>query len=592
MGCAQSSDPQEQLPTGNPVGPGSRQNSSSGKKRQYVSQRSAQSTLNAATSRKSTRRTSLTGWTIKSIEEYYEPLQKTSETKIDKFGKGSELGTGNFGTVYKARNIQKDYICALKKILCSSNHSSNSMDSLRKEVNILKEMHHPGIIRIYEIMETNTHLYISQEMCTGGELFDAVIGAGEGAFSEKDAAAIMRMALEALGHCHEHDVVHRDLKPENFLLSRPLSKNRKAGDVFPQIKMIDFGLADHHKFGEHFQLRAGTPYYMAPEVLAKNYDLECDCWSMGVIMYILLCGYPPFYGDDDDEIYGRIRKGLPKKFDSEIEQWLASSSTKNAASRSTPGTGEKWAEYEEFFPRDEWSQISSGAINMIRQFLVLDPKQRLSAKEALKHPWIVSVGPPKPEPLNRALFERLRKFTGHDKFKRIAKRMIAESLPDKDIHALLDAFKAADTDGNGVLTADELKVVLHSHITKSNNKSAEELDEDFATLINTLDIDGDGEIGYSEFIAGTMEIKHWATAERMEQAFHKLDRDHSEALELAEIKVALGGIDDATSQDILERFDKNNDGKIDMEEFKAMMLENEANSRKYLNKKFTKTLKG
>ena len=100
------------------------------------------------------------------------------------------------------------------------------MDSLRKEVNILKEMNHPGIIRIYEIMETNTHLYISQEMCTGGELFDAVIGAGEGAFREKDAAAIMRMALDALGHCHEHDVVHRELKPENFLLSRPLSKNR------------------------------------------------------------------------------------------------------------------------------------------------------------------------------------------------------------------------------------------------------------------------------------------------------------------------------------------------------------------------------
>ena len=98
------------------------------------------------------------------------------------------------------------------------------MESLKKEVGILKEMHHPGIIRIYEVMETRTHLYISQEMCTGGELFDAVIAAGDGAFSEKDAAAIMRMALEALNHCHEHDIVHRDLKPENFLLHHPLPK--------------------------------------------------------------------------------------------------------------------------------------------------------------------------------------------------------------------------------------------------------------------------------------------------------------------------------------------------------------------------------
>jgi calcium-dependent protein kinase len=584
MGCAQSSAPEDGTPGENPVGLSPDSN-----KRQYVSQKSAQSTLNTKTTRKSVRRTSLTGWTIKSIEEYYEPIAKNGR-RMEIFGKNCELGTGNFGTVYKARNIQKNYECALKKILCAKSHNSNSMDSLRKEVNILKQMHHPGIIRIYEIMETNTHLYISQEMCTGGELFDAVVQAGNGAFSEKDAAAIMRMALEALDHCHQHQVVHRDLKPENFLLASPLSKSRNAGDPFPQIKMIDFGLADHHKFGKHFQLRAGTPYYMAPEILAKNYDLECDCWSMGVVMYILLCGYPPFYGDDDEEIYGRIRKGLPKRFGDEVESWLKSSSTKNAKARKPPGTGPNWAEYDDFFPKDEWNQISSGAIDMIRKFLVLDPKQRLSAKEGLKHPWILSVGPPKPEPLNRALFERLRKFTGHDKFKRIAKRMIAETLPDKDIATLLEAFKAADTDRNGVLTSDELRVVLHAHISKSTEKSAEELDEDFATLINTLDIDGDGEIGYAEFIAGTMEIKHWATAERMEKAFHALDRDNSQALELAEIKIALG-VDDATSHDILERFDKNHDGKIDMEEFKQMMLENEQNSRKILNKKFTKTMK-
>eukprot|EP00944_MAST-04C_sp_MAST-4C-sp1_P006860 g6860.t1 len=369
------------------------------------------------------------------------------------------------------------------------------------------------------------------------------------------------MSLEALNHCHEHDIVHRDLKPENFLLHTPLPEGRSAGDPFPQIKLIDFGLADHHKFGEHFQLRAGTPYYMAPEVLERNYGLECDNWGMGVIMYVLLCGYPPFYGDNDDEIYERIRKGLPENFGKEIESWLSEAQNANAGDRKSQGSGGNWDTYEEFFPKDEWNQISSGAIDMIRQLLVNDPKKRLTAAQGLNHPWIVSVGPPKPKPLNRMLFERLRKFTDNGKFQRIAKRMIAAKLPDKDIKALFDAFKAADADGN-----------------------------EFANMMNTLDIDGDGEIGYEEFIAGTMELKHWATAERMEEVFHMLDKDNSKGLELDEIKVALGSNDDAASLDILERFDKNKDGKIDLDEFKEMMLENEKSSRKYLNREFTKTI--
>ena len=223
-------------------------------------------------------------------------------------------------------------------------------------------------------------------------------------------------------------------------------------------------MADHHKFGEHFQLRAGTPYYMAPEVLERNYDLECDNWAMGVIMYIILCGYPPFYGDSDDEIYERIRKGLPVDFGKEIEAWLSEAQNANAEDRKPQGSGGDWDIYEEFFPKDEWNQISSGAIDMVRQLLVNDPKKRLTAAQGLNHPWIVSVGPPKPEPLNRMLFERLRKFTDNGKFQRIAKRMIAAKLPDKDIKALLDAFKAADADGNGVLTAEELRVVVHSHM--------------------------------------------------------------------------------------------------------------------------------
>ena len=158
------------------------------------------------------------------------------------------------------------------------------------------------------------------------------------------------------------------------------------------------------------------------------------------------------------------------------------------------------------FSKDEWNQISPG------QSIWFDVSQR--SKEAFDSstepkPTDCQRRSPKPEPLNRMLFERLRKFTDNGKFQRIAKRMIAAKLPDKDIKGLLDAFKAADADGNGVLTAEELRVVVHSHICKAPDKSAMELDEEFANLMNTLDVDGDGEIGYEEFIAGTMELKHW-----------------------------------------------------------------------------------
>ena len=144
MGCVQSSNPaQASTPPNTPT-------------KQYVSQISAQSTLNTATSRKSTRRDTLTGWTIDSIEEYYEPI--ANDEKMEKFGKAAELGTGNFGTVYKTRNRQKGYECALKKILCATNHNSNSMESL-KEVTCKSDAS-PGIIRIYEVMETKrTYTY-------------------------------------------------------------------------------------------------------------------------------------------------------------------------------------------------------------------------------------------------------------------------------------------------------------------------------------------------------------------------------------------------------------------------------------------------
>ena len=182
------------------------------------------------------------------------------------------------------------------------------------------------MLKLYEYFEDEKNVYLITEICRGGELFDKIID--EEFFSEKEAAIIFKQILQSLNYCHGQNIAHRDLKPENFLFEE------KKG-IDSDLKIIDFGLSKLVKsaaiFGEsalgqgknskkmeNMNTRAGTPNYISPEVLAGNYGIECDLWSAGCILYILLCGYPPFYGDDDQEILQMVQKG---KFEFDGEEW-------------------------------------------------------------------------------------------------------------------------------------------------------------------------------------------------------------------------------------------------------------------------------
>lgn len=164
-------------------------------------------------------------------------------------------------------------------------------------------------------------------------------------FSEDQGARIFKQILMALNYCHSNNIVHRDLKPENFLFA---SKGDES-----DLKIIDFGLSKIMNGGklQRMKTRAGTPYYISPEVLAGNYDISCDMWSAGCMLYILLCGYPPFYGDDNNEILAMVQSG---KFD---------------------------------FDGEEWDDVSSDAKDLISK-LITKPERRLTADEALQHKWI------------------------------------------------------------------------------------------------------------------------------------------------------------------------------------------------------------
>ena len=250
---------------------------------------------------------------------------------------GKTLGTGTFGTVRLCIHKATKQTRACKII----KKANQDMEALYDEVEILSKLSHPNIMQIFEVYNDKTNFYIVSEFCQGGELFDAI--SKKGNFTENEACKIIKQVLSAICYSHQNNIVHRDLKPENILLED------KESDLI--IKIIDWGCAKNFKKNEKLTNKNGTPYYIAPEVLEGNYDEKCDVWSCGVILYIMLCGYPPFDAETEDEILLKVKEG---KFE---------------------------------FPKEEWKNISKEAIDLINKMLTFEPNKRLSALECLSHNW-------------------------------------------------------------------------------------------------------------------------------------------------------------------------------------------------------------
>jgi len=267
----------------------------------------------------------------------------------DKYIVQEELGRGAFSVVKLAIEKETGIKYAVKMI--NKSHVGQDMARLATEMEILKRVDHPNIICLKEIIDTKNCLFIVTEVVTGGELFDKIVELGS--YSEKDAAVLVSKMVSAIDYLHELGIVHRDLKPENLLL--------KDGKDISDVKLADFGLSKIVSQKVMMQTACGTPGYVAPEVLkAQGYDKEVDYWSIGVITYILLCGFPPFYNEKLQLLFEQIMK----------------------------------ADYD--FPEDYWSDISSEAKDFIRKLLVVDPKKRLIGKDCLKHPWLAGHAPQTP----------------------------------------------------------------------------------------------------------------------------------------------------------------------------------------------------
>ncbi|XP_037321637.1 calcium/calmodulin-dependent protein kinase type II subunit gamma isoform X10 [Pungitius pungitius] len=296
----------------------------------------------------------------------------TSTRFTDEYQLYEELGKGAFSIVRRCikKSTGQEYAA---KIINTKKLSARDHQKLEREARICRLLKHPNIVRLHDSISEEGFHYLVFDLVTGGELFEDIVAREY--YSEADASHCINQILESVSHIHQHDIVHRDLKPENLLLA---SKMKGAA-----VKLADFGLAIEVQADQQAWFGfAGTPGYLSPEVLRKDpYGKPVDIWACGVILYILLVGYPPFWDEDQHKLYQQIKAGA----------------------------------YD--FPSPEWDTVTPEAKNLINQMLTINPAKRITADQAIKHPWVCQRSTVASMMHRQETVECLRKFNARRKLK-------------------------------------------------------------------------------------------------------------------------------------------------------------------------------
>ena len=443
-----------------------------------------------------------------------------------------KIGSGTFGKVYEVTYRPINQKRAMKVVKRDTINYQDDAQKFLKEIEMLTQLDHPNIIKIYEYYVDELNYYVITELARGGELYEQIYKLQN--FKEEHAAVIMQQIISAVCYMHSKGIVHRDLKPENIMLESGVDE----GDL--NIKLIDFGTSNYFHKNEKLSLKVGTPYYIAPEILKSTYNYKCDIWSLGVIMYILLSGNPPFNGPDDQAILNKVKMG---KYSMDIP---------------------------------EFSQVSSEAKDLIQKMLTYDPEKRISAIEALRHPWFTKYLKPRSSFENEKSvskpFENLRKISAKEKLQQATIAFLVHHVSTSEmVKDLTNIFKELDTDGNGTLSYDEIKQGFNKYY--GENKITE---KEFNDIMNAIDKDKNKCIEYEEFISATINLDMLLSDKYLRLAFNSYDKDGSQLLSVDEIKKALGLIEGEEDNDVIKKIikeiDINGDGQISFDEFKQLML--------------------
>ena len=444
------------------------------------------------------------------------------------------IGSGSFGSVYEAKNTIFQNTVALKVIKKDPNNELDEQE-IRNEIDILKKLSHPNIVKIYEFYISNSHYYIVTEFCKDGELFSYI----KNKYSENQLAVLFYQVFSGLWYLHDHKILHRDIKLENIMISKK-EKDNVTGEELFWAKIIDFGTAKIFEKNKKERDVVGSSYYIAPEVLKQNYNEKCDTWSVGVILYMMLVGRAPFDGKDDEEIICKINSG----------------------------------EYNSKEPR--LLKHSPEVRDLVKKLLQKDTNKRYSAQEALNHPWFQKFG-------GRSLFSNFKReeiepyinnlfnYSFNSKIQQLVIAFLVHNLPNNDSSInILKLFRYFNKSGNCKLTKEELMNGLYDYRDKN------EVDKVVDHLFTLLDGDNNGYIEFDEFLRACIDKKIILTTTYLKYAFKFLDKEKTGTLNTQKIIKAFvlnpNKLLEAVFNNTLNSVDHDGDGIINFEEFKELML--------------------
>ncbi|CAG9331723.1 unnamed protein product [Blepharisma stoltei] len=426
---------------------------------------------------------------------------------------GKQISTGNFGIVRQASLLNDPSQSFAIKTLQKSKIRAHP-NYLFQEIDIIKKLDHPNIVKLYDVIEEPSCYHLVMEYCSGGELYDKI--SAQGNLDELETKRLIRQILLAVNHLHFNGIIHRDLKPENFLYEAD------------QLKLIDFGLSTFYTSGT-MKAMVGSPNYVSPEVLKSKYDLKCDIWAIGVITYVMLSGNFPFYGRNNKEIFSKIITG----------------------------------DYR--FAESPWHNVSSCAKNFIRQLLVVKPKKRLSAFQALNHPWLQQV--PK-YVINSKFLLSLKEYNSACTFKKEILSLLARYLKSDEISDLNQIFFQINASCTGLITFEELS----SSLEKVDSRL---LDVKRIDIVKKLKFK-EGKLKYSDFLASVICSKTILTDKRLKQIFKILDTEKNGFLTAESLIKSFSRFGKSKNKSDVEKLIEDAHpwiaGQVNFKEFKACIM--------------------
>jgi calcium-dependent protein kinase len=415
------------------------------------------------------------------------------------------LGKGCSGNVILATNRASGRNCALKRIEKRS-LAPNILEQLITEVEICLSLDHPNVVRLDDVYDSEHEIALFMEYLEGGELFGRLTTLG--VFPESLAVETSRQMLRSVGYLHSHNFVHRDLKLENFVYENNTCSS--------QLKVIDFGFAKVWDSSQpYMRTSCGSIAYVSPDVLCGHgYTSKCDLWSVGVIIFMLLSGYPPFHGSD------------------------------HKMTTSIASANVDWSH------KQRWAKVSEDAISFVKSLLTRDPSKRMDAQAALKHPWLLGAAASKTAMLSAAAVRSIDNYVGAPSLRRAMLQLVAREVAPQDVADLRRTFLELAGDEEGTVRLSELKAAI-----RGDQSSVQPTDSDPKTparklrkakteklkeLFQVMDVNGDNQVYYSDFLAATMHEELKLREEYVWAAFHRLDADNSGAISADDIQSSIG----------------------------------------------------